>query len=123
MVLSENQYDALCNTGGCDPVPLSAESAKLKSFVYDRAVGVIQCPFGKHPTIMSLLLAWHHGCANGIDVAELLGLQYSSGTADRFLASKGTAFRSSLSEQVEAWQPAHLEEWELAYFGPVRFIG
>lgn len=72
---------------------------------------------------MSLLLAWHHGLNCGIDVAELLKLEYSGGTADRFLMLPGTAFRSTQGSVVEAWAPQNLEDWEIALLGKVRFIG
>jgi hypothetical protein len=120
--LTEKQLWKLCDANGCDPVPLDADSGSLKSFVYDRKFGVIRCPFGSHPSVMSLLLAWHHGCKDGIEVSEFLGLEYSSGTADSFLKLKGTAFRSSQASNVEASHSSNLEDWELAYLGKIRFI-
>lgn len=121
--LPDRKWWALCDANGCRPVPLDRESGKLKSFVYDRAVGVIPCSFGAHPGIMSLLLAWRFGCNGGVEVAEKLGLEFSRGTADRFLTLEGAAFRSSQGAVVEAWSPRNLEDWEIAFLGEIRYIG
>lgn len=91
----------MCDAGMSMPVALH-EADLTRPFVYDRAYGVFFVPGGKHQIAMSLLLAWQHGCESGIDVSNKLGLEFSGGTADRWLeATAGAAFLSSVGKRIQ----------------------
>jgi hypothetical protein len=116
-------WDKLYDLGCSKPVPLDSVSGALSSFVYDRKYGVFKCDFGAHPTVMSQLMAIHLGYDNGIDLAIALKIDFSYGTSQLFLQQNGTAYCSSVSDMVEAWDARNLKEWEVKYFGGVRYIG
>lgn len=99
-----------------DPVPLK-DADLLRPLVYDRCYGVFYVPMGLHPVAMSLLLAFQHGCDDGVDVAEKLGLEFSAGTADKWLeTTPGSCFKSSVSKKVVAWRPNSLNVFERRIF-------
>lgn len=112
----------MCDAGLSTPVPLG--SADLKNpFVYDRQYGIFYCQPGYHQSAMSLLLAFHHGFDNGIDVAEFLKLGYSSETADHWLShTTGSAFKSSVNSKVYAGRPGNLTVIESRIFGGVQYL-
>ena len=115
------QFWKMCDAHMSDPVPLGKADLS-KPFVYDRAYGLFYVPFGMHQTAMSLLLAFHHGCHDGIDVSYKLGLRYSEGTADAFLETlPGTAFMSSQKNRkgeriILAGRRGNLSPLELRFF-------
>lgn len=98
---TDKMHWKMCDANMSSPVPL-AEADLCKPFVYDRRFGVFYVPMGHHQSAMSLILAWHHDCDDGIDVSEKLGLEYSSGTADHWLEhTVGAAFRSSVGKLIQ----------------------
>lgn len=122
-VPSEAQWWAMCDANMSEFYPL-AKADIARPFVYQRGKGVSYVPFGQHRTAMSLLLAFHEGCARGLDVAQKLDLQYSCGTADFWLEEVlGTAFRSSVGKKVIAWNPQNLTAIERRILGEIEYIG
>jgi hypothetical protein len=93
-------------------------------FVYDREYGAFYVSMGRHPGAMSLLLAFHHGQRDGIDVADMLGLEYSSETADAWLRNiPGTAFKSSVgSGRIQAGKVGSLSAGEIRVLGDIEYI-
>ena len=81
--------------------PVSLFDADLsKPFVYQRGAGVFYVSPGYHQHAMALLMALNHNLSCGIDIAEQLELDYPCGVADAWLASEGTAFRSSVGKEI-----------------------
>lgn len=107
----------------CGPVALKDLDVS-KPFVYDRKYGAFYVSMGRHPGAMSLLLAFHYDQRDGIDVAELLGLEYSSETADAWLRDiPGTAFKSSVgSGSIQAGKVGNLSAGEIRLLGVVEYI-
>ena len=93
-------------------------------FVYDRKYGAFYVPFGKHPSAMSQLLAFHHDQRDGIDVGFLLDLDYSSETADAWLRDiPGTAYKSAVNKaKITAGKPGNLSAGELRILGDIEYI-
>ena len=121
-VFTQRQFYKMCDLNLSHPVALH-EADLSRPFVYDRVWGVFYCPSGWHQGAMSLLLAWHHGCDSGVDVARKLGLKFSCGTADQWLESvPGTAFRSSVGKHVVAGHPAALNAVERRWLGPLQYV-
>ena len=120
--LTERQWGKFCDFGTSDPIPL--EKADLsRSFVYERQHGVFYVPGGMHPSTMSLLLALQYGCQDGIDVAEKLKIEYSSGTADSWLQNTpGAAFRSSVGRRIQVATVRGLTILERRLFGQVNCV-
>ncbi len=99
--LSPRQWGLFCDMGMSEPLPL-AEADLARPFVYERKHGVFYVPGGMHPGAMSFLLALQHGAPTGVDVARVLGLRYSGGTADHWLEhTPGAAFRSSVGNHIQ----------------------
>lgn len=97
--LTERQWNKYCDFGMEGPFPLGRADL-TRSFIYERRQGVFYVPGGMHQSVMSFLLALHHSCQSGVEVANLLGLEYSSGTADYWLeTAPGAAFRTSVGEK------------------------
>lgn len=114
--LTNIQWNCYCECM-CDPIPLSKADLRTP-FVYERQYGVFYVASGKHPTAMSFLLALQHGCEDGIDVAEKLNIEYSSGTADYWLEhTPGAAFLSSVSSQINVATGIGLTVQERRLFG------
>ena len=115
------QFWKMCDAQMSDPVVLGRADL-TKPFVYDRRYGVFYVPMGHHQTAMSLLLAFDHGCRDGLTVANKLGLRYSHGTADHWLETvPGTAFRSSQGTAVRAGRRESLNVLERRFFGEVVY--
>lgn len=116
------QWQALLDAGVKEPQPLHLADLSVP-FVYDRAVGVFHCGAGKHRLAMSLLLAYAHGCDSGIEVGELLGLDFPDETADRWLESTpGAAFRSSVGRKIQAGKRSHLTMIEKRWLGEIQYL-
>lgn len=116
------QWQALLDAGVKEPQPLHLADLSVP-FVYDRAVGVFHCGAGKHRLAMSLLLAYAHGCESGIEVGELLGLDFPDETADRWLESTpGAAFRSSVGRKIQAGKRSHLTMIEKRWLGEIQYL-
>lgn len=118
--ISDEMWWAMCDAHLSLPVPL-AEADLSKPFVYERSRGVFYVPGGYHPSAMSILLAFQHGLTCGIDVAEKLKLEFSSGTADYWLEhTPGAAFRSSVGRCVVVGSTKGLTIQERRLFGEVK---
>lgn len=117
--LTQKQRWAACDVNMSDPVELQ-EANLMLPFVYDREYGLFYVPGGYHPAAQSLLLAFHHGLRNGVEASEMLGLEYSCGTAEAWLALPGTAFRSSVSKRVCVGKKSNLSENERDHFAFVN---
>lgn len=114
---TEKQWWRMCDVGLHLPTPL-AEADLSRPFVYERRYGVFYVPGGHHPGAMSFLLALQHGCDSGMDVAEKLKLEYSSGTADYWLEhTPGAAFRSSVGKRIQVATGRGLTVQERRLFG------
>jgi hypothetical protein len=114
---SDAQWWSMCDASMSLPVPLSKADLQ-QPFVYERSYGVFYVPFGQHQQAMSILLAFRHGLVKGIDVAERLGLSFSSGTADEWLRSTpGTCFRSSVGKKIQVGSRASLNALERRLVG------
>ena len=118
--LNESQCSILINCGCLLPVDLDAVTSKMRSFVYHRDFGILECGYGAHQLVMAQLHAFWYGYDNYITMLYQRGLYSTGDLADEFLKKKGTAFRSSVSLNVEVYSINNLEDWELAYFGKVR---
>lgn len=117
---TDRQWWAMCDCHMSRPVPLT-RAAITRPFVYCREYGLFYVVRAYHQAAMSLLLAWQHGLDRGVDVAEKLGLEYSHGTADRWLElTPGAAFMSSVGEgKIEVGREGNLNRHELRVFGEV----
>lgn len=119
---TDEQWWAMCDVDMPLPIPL-AKADLTRPFVYERGRGVFYVAPGRHQVAMSLLLAFQHGKVRGVEVANLLGVDFSSGTADFWLEhTPGAAFRSSVSSLVHAARPASLTAIERRAFGAVRYV-
>jgi hypothetical protein len=115
--LTPRQHNKLIDLGLSDPMELS-QADLTRPFVYERQFGVFFVPPGYHSNSMSFLLALQHGCESGPDVAEQLGLSFSSGTADHWLQhSPGAAMRSSVGKRVLVATGRGLTPLERRLFG------
>jgi len=120
--LTQHQWNKFCDFCMSEPVPLG-QADLTRPFVYERQYGVFYVPGGKHPSVMSFLLALQHGCEDGIDVAENLKLEYSSGTADYWLENTpGAAFRSSVGKRIQVATGRGLTDQERRLFGDVDCV-
>lgn len=117
--LTEKQRWKACDVHISDPVSLAEADLSLP-FIYDRVYGLFYVPGGYHPAAQSLLLAFHHDLKCGVDVAEKLGLEYSCGTAEAWLALPGSAFRSSVGKKVNVGSKRKLNEAERDFFASVN---
>jgi hypothetical protein len=116
------QWQALLDAGVEEPQPLHLADLSVP-FVYDRTVGVFHCGAGKHRLAMSILLAFAHGCESGVEVSELLKLDFPDETADRWLEiTPGAAFRSSVGRKVQAGKRAHLTMIEKRWLGDIQYL-
>jgi hypothetical protein len=94
-----------------------------RSFIYARDYGVFYCGAGSHQIAMSLLLAFQHGCEDGCDVAEKLGLEYPNATADRWLdETPGAAFLSSVGQKVQTKRSGSLTAIERRLLGALEGV-
>jgi len=119
---SDERWWAMCSANMSVPVPLHLADVS-QPFVYDRQYGLFYVPVGHHQLAMSTLLAWQHGCVKGLDVAEKLGLEFSDGTADRWLeTTSGAAFRSSQGKKVQAGKRGALTVIERRLLGDVEYV-
>lgn len=115
--LTQRQWNKFCDFCMSDPVPL-AQADLSRPFVYEREYGVFYVPSGYLPSAMSLLLALRHGCEDGINVAEKLKLEYSSGTAAHWLEhTPGAAFKSSVGKRIQVATGRGLTVQERRLFG------
>ena len=126
--LKDEFWWAMCDAGMSLPVPLRKADLS-KEFVYDRRYGVFHCDFGKHQSVMALLLAWDHGVHNylRIDYKSLnigeFGKSDACSYADYYLENtKGTCFLSSQSETIKVGRKCNLNGLELDYFTPVQYL-
>lgn len=116
------QWALLLDAGAREPQPLHLADLSLP-FVYYRPVGILHCGAGKHRLAMSILLAFAHNCASGVEVGEQLGLDFPDETADRWLEiTPGAAFRSSVGLKVQAGKPAHLTQIEKRWMGDIQYL-
>lgn len=116
------QWQILLGAGATEPQPLHLADLS-QPFVYYRPVGVIHCGAGKHRLAMSILLAFAHDCASGVEVGEHLGLDFPDETADRWLEiTPGAAFRSSVGRKVQAGKRVHLTMIEKRWLGDVEYL-
>lgn len=116
------QWALLLDAGAREPQPLHLADLSLP-FVYYRPVGILHCGAGKHRLAMSILLAFAHNCASGVEVGEQLGLDFPDETADRWLEiTPGAAFRSSVGRKVQAGKPAHLTQIEKRWMGDIQYL-
>lgn len=119
---SDEQWWAMCSAHMSLPVTLK-DADLTKPFVYDRRWGVFYVPFGQHQLAMSILLAFHHGQTDAIDTAEMLGVEYSGGSADLWLEkTPGAAFRSSVGKKVQAGPRGNLTAIERRFFGDLEHV-
>lgn len=96
-----------------------------RPFVYDRYFGFFYVPATKHPAAMSLLLAWHHGCADPFDLPKSVAPSFDSeALADRYLESiSGTCYRSSVSKGITyTWTRQSLNVFESDLFSPIKYL-
>lgn len=115
--LNQHQWNQFCDFCMSEPIPL-AQADLSRPFVYERQYGVFYVPWNYHPSVMSFLLAMQFGCEDGIDVAEKLKLNYSSGTADYWLENTpGAAFRSSVGKNIQVATGKGLTIQERRLFG------
>ena len=70
---TDAQWHAMCDAGLGMPQSL-ARADLARTFVYDRRWGVFPCESGYHQAAMGLLLAFHHGKVNRLEVAQKLGI-------------------------------------------------
>lgn len=120
--LTAEQLDDFRGAYMSEPIPLHLADV-TRPFVYDRQFGLFYVPGGKHPFAMSFLLALQHNCADGIEVSELLGIDYGHGTAERWLTqTPGTAFKSSVSKTIYVGALHHINAIERRVFGSVECI-
>ncbi len=118
--IPDKQWWAMCNAQLSEPVAL-AQADLSKPFVYDRDFGVMYCPFGHHQNAMTLLLAFAHGCADQIEVAEKFGLD-APGTADKWLETRpGAAYRSAVGSKIRAGRRGGMTMIEKRIFGEVEY--
>jgi hypothetical protein len=116
------QWQTLLEAGASEPQPLHLADLSLP-FVYYRPVGVIHCGAGKHRLAMSILLAFAHGAASGVEIGEHLGLDFPDETADRWLEiTPGAAFRSSVGRKVQAGKRANLTLIEKRWLGDIQYL-
>ncbi len=119
---SDKQWWKMCDAQMSLPVPLS-KADLTRSFVYDRDFGVFYVQFGNHQVAMSLLLAWQHGCDDGIDVGEKLSLNFSGETADHWLEfTPGAAFLSSVGKRIQVATGKGLTVQERRLFGDFECV-
>jgi hypothetical protein len=116
------QWQMLQDAGAREPQPLHLADLS-QPFVYYRPVGVLHCGPGKHRLAMSILLAFAHDCASGVEVAEHLGLDFPDETADRWLeTTPGAAFRSSVGRRVLAGKRGSLTQIEKRWLGDIQYL-
>ena len=117
--LTNRQWNQFCDFGMSDPIGLQ-HADLTKPFVYERRFGVFYVPGGMHQSAMSFLLALQYHRETGVDVAEQLKLQYSSGTADHWLEhTPGAAFKSSVGKRIQIATRTNLTFQERKLFGEV----
>lgn len=117
-----SQWEILLDAGARTPQPLHLADLSLP-FVYYRPVGVLHCGPGKHRLAMSILLAFAHDCASGVEVGEHLGLEFPDETADRWLQmTPGAAFRSSVGRRVLAGKRSSLTGIEKHWLGDIQYL-
>ena len=127
MRLTDEQLNTLRYSDFNVSRPVDLRDADLsKAFVYDRTYGFFYVGIGNHPHIMSMLLAFHHGYNDkygALQMADELGIRWSSDTADMFLKTIiGSAFRSSQSAIVYAGKRNNLTQSERKFFGEVKYL-
>ncbi len=114
---TDEQWWNMCDAGMGLPLPLD-QADLSKPFVYDRSYGVFYVPMGQHQHAMSLLLAFQHGLASTMGLAEKLGLEPHGETADRWLESTpGAAFRSTVGKRIQVATGKGLTAQERRLFG------
>ncbi|MEJ6003736.1 hypothetical protein [Paucibacter soli] len=119
---TDPQWWAMCSINMDLPHPLDKADLS-RPFVYQRGYGVFYVPGGRHQAVMSLLLAFQHGLNSGVDVANKLSLEYSSGTADHWLEhTPGAAFKSSVGKHVQVAGPDSLTAIERRILGSVQYV-
>lgn len=115
--LTQRQFNAACDLGMSEPVPL-AQADLQKPFVYDRSIGVIYVPMGYHEGVMGLLQAIQMGLPDRIEAAEKLGVRDLGDVADHWLErTPGAAFRSSVSRKIKVGTGKGLTPLERRSFG------
>ena len=120
---SEEQYGSLCSCNCSMPVLLEKADLKIP-FVYSRQYGVFYTPSGFHNLTMATLLAFSHGLTKPLTVCEPLGLKMGISVASDYWLehAPGAAFKSSVSDYIQAGKPKNLNEKEKDYFGKIKYI-
>lgn len=119
--ITDQQWWKMCSAQLSMPIPLG-EADLNKPFIYDREYGFMYCPFGYHQTAMALLLAFAHGCKDGIEVCEKLGLEYPIEAADMWLETRpGATYKSSQSSKIRAGHKGCLNIIEKKFFRDVEY--
>ncbi|WP_338924516.1 hypothetical protein V0M98_33415 (plasmid) [Pseudomonas silesiensis] len=114
--ITREMWWKMCDVHLSRPIPLY-EADLSRPFIYERAWGVSYVPCGFHQGAMTLLLAFQHDLKCGIDVANKLNLEFSSGTADHWLEhSPGAAFLSSVGKTIQVGNPKGLTIMERRKF-------
>lgn len=97
--LTDDMWWKLCDAGMGEPIPLS-EANVTQSFVYDRELGFIYVEPGYHTIAMATLYGFHAGNNDLFALAKELGVYWSSGLAEKWLALPGTCFLSSVATAI-----------------------
>lgn len=116
MEMTDQMWWKMCDAHMSRPVPL-LEADLSKPYVYDREYGVFYVPMGYHQMAMTVLLSFHLGENDLVDMATQLGLAFSEGTADRWLEGEGRCFKSSVSNGIKVGFKGNLSFAELQCFG------
>lgn len=120
-MITDSMWYRMCDFNMSRPIPLD-ESDINKPFVYYRKYGLFYVPSGYHIHAMALLLAFDHDLMRIQDVRDKLKLSHHtpSITSDYFLEhTKGTCYKSSLSDKIYAWSSSHLNDIESDFFGKI----
>lgn len=108
----------MCDVHLSWPVPL-AHADLERPFIYDRELGVMDCPSGYHQAAMALLFVISNGHLDALEGAFEEGLPADhSEMADRWLCEKpGRGFRSSVQSVVTSGRPGSISAMERRKFG------
>ena len=120
--ITDEMWWSICDANMSEPINLVGADIS-QSFVYDRKFGLFYVGSGYHQQAMSVILAFHHGFTNLMEVRTELNLKSTSEAADFWLEKiEGTAFKSSVCKKIIAWNSTNLNFSEKRIFKEIDFL-
>lgn len=127
-ILSNKLWHTMCDAGLSMPCELGASANLDLPYIYVRKYGLIYCNPCCHQIGLATLLALELGCDSFHDIepdklSPPLPIYGASEYAEYYMEhTEGVCFKSSVSKSALAWNRHSINQNELDYFYPVKYV-